>query len=219
MALGFSKLIQHGQYSATWQGTWTEVGSEPKDVAIKLVKKGSRDVLLNADFFLRYLQEDAKASLYITRRIDIKKDSRNQFALVTELMGMNLKEFVEKTEKGLSLEMTDRITRAITQALHFISQAGVVYPNLEITSIFMYENSVKLGGFDQAYFKDAPIIPKPVIKEHYSPPSLLLGSRFSQYSTLWALAMIANYMFTKYLCTLKKTEELLALFPRLLEIS
>jgi len=199
----------------TFGNIYLKASSEGEDSVIKISHTGGsndKQPLLNADFFLRYLHQDSRASSWIVNRLGIL-ESHGKIGLVTEHLKTNLREHLDRQEQGFSLDQTEKITRQLARALHFLDESGVLYINLCPSNILVGhdDQTVKLGNLEQACFtKNACVLNNYRSKRSYRSPELLLGMGPGSSSPIWSLGLIIMQLFTKAMISSNEKKEIIA---------
>jgi serine/threonine protein kinase len=200
ISIKFTRNLRNGSYYNIFSGTIYE--NDNREYALKIPKTQKNKKLLNEDSILRYLHQDAQAPFsHIIERIGLF-GNQNRPYLALKLLSGNLKDYVEYTEKGISLEETKEITRQLVKALCFLFEKKVIHSDIKPEHVLMSldKKTIALSDFSSACFARS-MYTRPRVNEDdsisYRSPEAFLGTPLTLAVDVWNLATTIAQIYCK----------------------
>jgi len=140
------ELLGEGAHSWVWRARSTE---QDQDICIKTVPSTSEPELLNERFILSIILKGVSGVPKVLNFGIIYLQGRKLIALVTDVVGISLQEFAERSLLSrLDIENIWRISLVIFNDIH---KRGVVIADFKPAHIILSKNTIFIIDFGAAY--------------------------------------------------------------------
>lgn len=126
---------------------------------------------------------------------------RGHLCISTDLLGMNLYEFIKAHDfRGFSLKLIRRFTKQLLQSLILLHQHKVIHCDLKPENILLahpVHSEIKVIDFGSSCFENEKVYTY-IQSRFYRSPEVILGMSYGMPIDMWSLGCILAELYTGY---------------------
>ncbi|KAI1613233.1 dual-specificity tyrosine-(Y)-phosphorylation regulated kinase [Exophiala viscosa] len=126
---------------------------------------------------------------------------RGHLCISTDLLGMNLYEFIKAHDfRGFSLKLIRRFTKQLLQTLTLLQQHKVIHCDLKPENILLahpVHSEIKVIDFGSSCFENEKVYTY-IQSRFYRSPEVILGMSYGMPIDMWSIGCILAELFTGY---------------------
>ncbi|KAI9793459.1 MAG: hypothetical protein M1833_000745 [Piccolia ochrophora] len=126
---------------------------------------------------------------------------RGHLCISTELLGMNLYEFIKSNDfRGFSLKLIRRFTKQLLNSLVLLKSHSVIHCDLKPENVLLahpIHSEIKVIDFGSSCFEDEKVYTY-IQSRFYRSPEVILGMSYGMPIDIWSLGCILAELFTGY---------------------
>ncbi|KAF9189561.1 hypothetical protein BGZ51_009456 [Haplosporangium sp. Z 767] len=172
-------------------------------VAIKIIRNKKRfhcQAVVEVKILDNLNKWDPDAKHNLIRMTD-KFYFRNHLCIATELLSMNLYEFIKSNSfQGFSLGLIKRFCTQLLQSLDLLSKHSVVHCDLKPENILLKhatKSSIKVIDFGSSCLENEKVYTY-IQSRFYRSPEVILGMSYNMAIDMWSLGCILAELYTGY---------------------
>ncbi|ORY76383.1 kinase-like domain-containing protein [Protomyces lactucae-debilis] len=172
-------------------------------VAIKTIRNKKRfhaQALVEVNILQRLREWDPEDKHCMIRYTD-HFYFRHHLCIATNLLGMNLYEYIKANEfRGCSIGVIRSFTRQILSCLELLGRHRVIHCDLKPENILLvniWESKIKIIDFGSSCFEDQKVYTY-IQSRFYRSPEVILGMSYGLPIDIWSMACILAELYTGY---------------------
>ncbi|KAL6247952.1 serine/threonine protein kinase, CMGC, dual-specificity [Rhinocladiella similis] len=172
-------------------------------VAVKIIRNKKRfhqQALVEVNI-LQKLKEWDPHKKYSVVNFDQSFYFRGHLCISTDLLGMNLYEFIKAHDfRGFSLKLIRRFTKQLLQTLILLQQHKVIHCDLKPENILLahpVHSEIKVIDFGSSCFENEKVYTY-IQSRFYRSPEVILGMSYGMPIDMWSVGCILAELYTGY---------------------
>ncbi|EXJ77245.1 CMGC/DYRK/DYRK2 protein kinase [Capronia epimyces CBS 606.96] len=172
-------------------------------VAVKIIRNKKRfhqQALVEVNI-LQKLRDWDPQKMHSVVNFDQSFYFRGHLCISTDLLGMNLYEFIKAHDfRGFSLKLIRRFTKQLLQSLILLQQHKVIHCDLKPENILLahpVHSEIKVIDFGSSCFENEKVYTY-IQSRFYRSPEVILGMSYGMPIDMWSLGCILAELFTGY---------------------
>ncbi|KIW39889.1 uncharacterized protein PV06_08461 [Exophiala oligosperma] len=172
-------------------------------VAVKIIRNKKRfhqQALVEVNI-LQKLKEWDPHKKYSVVNFDQSFYFRGHLCISTDLLGMNLYEFIKAHDfRGFSLKLIRRFTKQLLQTLILLQQHKVIHCDLKPENILLahpIHSEIKVIDFGSSCFENEKVYTY-IQSRFYRSPEVILGMSYGMPIDMWSVGCILAELYTGY---------------------
>ncbi|ETI20144.1 hypothetical protein G647_08178 [Cladophialophora carrionii CBS 160.54] len=172
-------------------------------VAVKIIRNKKRfhqQALVEVNILQKLKQWDPHKKHSVVN-FDQSFYFRGHLCISTDLLGMNLYEFIKAHDfRGFSLKLIRRFTKQLLQCLMLLQQHKVIHCDLKPENILLahpVHSEIKVIDFGSSCFENEKVYTY-IQSRFYRSPEVILGMSYGMPIDMWSVGCILAELFTGY---------------------